>query len=34
MTRWHGTSGLAHVRMILPTARAARGRPAIAATSP
>ena len=34
MTRWHGMSGLPQVRMMLPTARAAPGRPAIAATSP
>src|SRR5438093_7447166 len=34
MTRWHGTSDRRHSRMMLPTARAARGRPAIAATSP
>src|SRR2546423_15462792 len=34
MTRWHGTSRRLQSRMMLPTARAARARPASAATSP
>jgi hypothetical protein len=33
-TRWQGTSCRPHFRMMVPTARAARGRPAAAATSP
>src|SRR5215510_3207422 len=34
MTRWQGTSGRSHPRMMLPTALPARGAPAMAATSP
>src|SRR5438067_2519338 len=34
MTRWQGTDRSWHSRMMLPTARCASGRPAIAATSP
>ena len=34
ITRWHGTSRRPQSRMMLPTARAARGLPARAATSP
>ena len=34
ITRWHGTSGRLQRRMMLPTARHARGRPASNATSP
>jgi hypothetical protein len=34
MTRWQGTSGRLQPLMMFPTARPARGAPAIAATSP
>jgi len=34
MTRWQGTSGRLQLLMMFPTARPARGAPAISATSP
>jgi hypothetical protein len=34
ITRWQGTPGAEQPRMMVPTARAARGRPANAAMSP